>query len=278
MTDSYFEEETYFPPRDRYPATPVICREEFLEEFGDDYHEGQHVTLIGPTQRGKSRMSKEMAKRVISDKLRLIVLLGKPPQRERTWTDEAADELNLQVIESWPETFIDQLRNLKAGRGWKKNASGYLLRPHHTMTDLQRDKETLTAEFRKAMIAAYASTKQKYIILVDEGHHVEVDLRLKEESEAPLMRGAPDAAKWTNLQRGFWVSKLNYNMPEHILLFKDKSTAEQQRYAEIGGVDPRYLIHVIKNLKTKRAANGGTYSQCVYFRRVDDDVRIIDTE
>lgn len=272
----YFEPD-YFPSRESFPRVETISREDFLDEFEEDYKPGQHLTAIGPTQRGKSRLTKEAAKRVISPDLKLITLAGKPPHRELTWTDDAAKELNLHVTEVWPPGVAEKTRNMWKGRGRQKNSSGFLLRPHHTMSDLEKDARELYVQFQKALIHAYGSTKQKFIALVDEGHHVEMDLGLKSESEAILMRGAPDCAKWTNLQRGFWVSKLNYNMPEHILLFKDKSSAEQQRYAEIGGVDPRHLSHVIKNLRTKRAPTGGTYSQAVYFRRVADDIRIIDT-
>ena len=69
---------------------PVISRKEFLQEFKHDYHDGQHATGIGPTQRGKSRLFREMLKRVISPDRKAIVLVGKPPGRERTWDDDAA--------------------------------------------------------------------------------------------------------------------------------------------------------------------------------------------
>ena len=115
------------------------------------------------------------------------------------------------------------------------------------------------------------------LLFVDEAHHVQVDLKLKRECEAPLMRGAPDNGIWHNLQRGRWVSQLLYDAPEHILFFRDDDKGNQQRYSEIGGVDTQYLQHLIRNLKTRRVQSGGTISQAVYFRRASNDVRIVDT-
>lgn len=258
----------------------IISRREFLQEFRSDYKPGQHLTTIGPTQRGKSRLTKEMAKLVISPSLKLIVLLGKPPHRERTWTSDTARELNLMVTEVWPPHGLkDRAEHIRTrgSLGRKKEINGYLLRPHHTMTDEDADDANMFRHFRAGIRHAYKATKQQYITLVDEGHHVQVDLKLKKVCEAPLMRGAPDNAMWTNLQRGRYVSYLVYDAPEHVLIFKDKDESNQQRYSEIGGVDSRYMKHVVTNLRTKRVESGGTISQAAYFRRASDDLRIVDT-
>lgn len=263
----------YFPAREErlqraWPVAREISRSDFLTEFAHDYGDGQHVTVIGPTQRGKSRLTREMAKRVISPARKVIVLLGKPPHRERTWDKDAAKSLNLRVTETWPPRWPDPR---------DRNRNGWLLRPHHTMKDLAADDAEMVKHFRAAILHAYGSHKQKHITLIDEAHHVQVDLKLKRECEAPLMRGAPDNGIWHNLQRGRWVSQLLYDAPEHILIFKDDDKANQQRYSEIGGVDSQYLSHLVRNLKTRRVASGGTISQAVYFRRASNDVRIVDT-
>jgi hypothetical protein len=269
----------YFPAREtEFPRAEVIGRKDFVDQFARDYKSGQHLTAIGPTQRGKSRLTRELTQRVISPSRRLMVLLGKPPGRERTWDDKAARSLNLHITSTFPPDPMDWRpwwERIRYGRDSKRN--GYLLRPHHTMTDLDADDAEMYRQFKAGIAHAYKSTKLQWIILVDEAHHVQVDLKLKKQCEAPLMRGAPDCAIWHNLQRGRNVSMLCYDAPEHILIFRDDDKGNQQRYSEIGGVDSRYLSHLTRNLKTRRVPSGGTISQAIYFRRADNSVRIVDT-
>lgn len=267
-------DQTWVPPdSDATPGRsggtrrlPVISRREFLNEFKSDYSPGQHATGIGPTQRGKSRLFKEMLKKVISPDLKAIVLVGKPPGRERTWSDDAAKELNLRIVETYPPRFDPRDR--------KKN--GYLLRPHHSLTDPAADDIELQTQFRKAIVSNYAKTGKGTITVVDEGHQVQVDLALKKICEAPLMRGAPDNAMWTLVQRGRFVSYLCYDAPEHILIFRDDDRSNQQRYGEISGIDAREVTEITRMLKTKRNTTGGTISQCLYIRRSGAEMMIVD--
>jgi energy-coupling factor transporter ATP-binding protein EcfA2 len=262
----------YYPSRERtYPQPEIIPRKTFLKEFKSDYKDGQHLTTIGPSQRGKSRLTKEALKGIISPARKVIVLAGKPPHRERTWDNATADELNLRVTEEWPP----KIGITRDGRD--RNRNGFLVRPHQTMDDLDWDEANLIKQFRAAILHAYGSVKQKYITLVDEGYHVHVDLKLRKHAEAPLMRGAPDNAMWTNIQRSRFVSMYCYDSAEHVLMFRDDDRANQQRLSEIGGVDVKHLIHIVKNLRTERVPSGGTISQAAYFRRASNDVRIVDT-
>lgn len=283
MTDvfNFNDQEWEMPAASRdYPPAPVILRPDFLDEFADDYKDGQHVTLIGPTQRGKSRLGKEMLKRVISPSRKALVLVGKPPGRERTWDDAAAEELDLRVIDRYPPGVPDwaSIRDMmKHGRD--KNRNGFLLRPRQAMQEVEEDNAELRRQFKAGIMGQYrkASGTNKLITVVDEGHQTQVDLKLKNECEAPLMRGAPDNAEWTFMQRSRFVSYLCYDAPEHVLIFRDDDRSNQQRLSEIGGVDSRYLAHLVSHLRTERVPSGGTISQAVYFRRASNDVRIVDT-
>ena len=268
------EEETgYFPARDvDYQMPVLLSRQDFYDKFGDDYGDGQHLTELGPTQRGKSRMGKELLKRVISPDRKMLVLCGKPPGRERTWDKEAAEELNLIHLEQWPPNPYQRIRG--------RDHNGWLLQPKLKMQDPDEDEAILLANFKPAIMADHASRK-KTITVVDEGHQVHVDLKLKKHCEASLMRGAPDDSMWTFVQRGRFVSYLCYDAPEHILIFRDDDRANQQRYSEIGGVDSRYLSSIVRRLRTERVRSGptstATISQAVYFRRSGSEVYIIDT-
>lgn len=248
----------------------VLPREEFLDKFGAEYNRGQHVSFFGPTQRGKTKLCHMMLKRVISPQHPCVILAGKPPGRDSTMED-AAKYLNLRIVEEWPpfRTWKDRQRN------------GYILRPRHTMKNLDKDDRNMQEHFRAAILGNYASRGKPVITVLDESYHVQLDLRLKKEAEAPLMRGAPDNAEWNLAQRGKMISYLCYDAPEWIIIFQEPTELERRRYAEIGGIDYRVVTELVKNLKTytvKTKTGQGTISECLVFRRSGSEMFIVDVK
>lgn len=241
----------------------VIPRQEFIDEW--DYQDGQHVTMLGPTQRGKTTLAIQLLGKSATPDRKAVLLAGKPPGRDKVM-GEAAKNLNLRVVEEWPPlpSYKDRKRN------------GFVLRPKQGLRDLDEDRENVRSNFRRALMSNYAS-KKPVITVVDEAHHVQNDLKLKNEYEAPLMRGAPVNSEWSLIQRGRWMSYLCYDAPEHVFIFYDPDISNQRRYSEIGGVDPEFIRHVVKNLKTYRTPNGMTVSECLYIRRSGPQLYIVDT-
>lgn len=242
----------------------VVPRREFINDIFD-YGNGQHLTALGPTQRGKTTLCLQLLRANISPERRVTILAGKPPGRDKTMA-QAAEKLKLRIVESWPP-------NRRPG---DKNRNGWVLRPHHTMKDLDRDNAELQRQFREAILYNYGRTKAPTITMVDEAHHVQQDLKLKKECEAQLMRGAPHAGMWSLVQRGRYVSYQVYDAPEHIFVFYDPDKSNRERYAEIGGVDPKFVEDVTSKLKTTRVASGGTISQALYIRRSGPELYIVD--
>lgn len=255
----------------------VVPRREFLREFGRDYGNGQHITLIGPTQRGKTTLALEMLQRVISPHRKALVLAGKVPGRDRTMA-AAGDKLGLQYVEDWPPPVIPIVSKRRTGG---KHPNGYILRPlTKPSTNVDAENATLSREFRKGMQAAYASQEpigKPCVLFVDEAHLIQNDLGLKTEYEAPLTRGAPDVAVWSLIQRGRYISYHAYSAPEHLVLFYDPDWSNVRRYAEmIGGVDPSYITSVVTQLKMYRVRTGGTISEALYIRRSGPELFIVD--
>lgn len=234
--------------------------------FGDDYQQGQHVTMLGPTQRGKSYCCRQMLGKVISPEHKCVILAGKPPGRDPGMED-AARELNLREVDEWPPPY-----NIK-----DRKLNGYVLRPHQGMRDLDADNANLRRQFRSALMRNYAS-KKPVITVVDEAYHVQIDLKLKQEYEAALLRGAPVNAEWSLLQRGRYTSLNAYDAAEHILIFFDPDETNVRRYAEfVGGVNPRTVANIVAGLKTERVATGGTISEFLYLKRSGSQMYIVET-
>lgn len=243
----------------------TVDRESFVRKFGEDYRNGQHVTMLGPTQRGKTYMCVQLlGSGAANPQRKCIILAGKPPKRDATMAG-SAKKLNLRIVEEWPPLYTPRDR--------KRN--GYVLRPRQTLDDLDADEANLKRQFGKALKSAYASGKP-VIMVVDEAHMVQNDLKLKKEYEASLMRGAPVVAQWSLIQRGRYMSYHAYAAPEHIFIFYDPDLSNRQRYSEIGGVDPRQMADIVSKLKTETEPKSGmTISQCLYYRRSDPDNLII---
>lgn len=248
-------------------AVPILSREEFLAYFKENYGDGQHVTFLGPTQRGKTTLAHQMLHEVISPKRKCVVLAGKPPHRDPVMA-KAAKRLNLDIVEEWPPTAIEKYKNRK------KN--GYVVRPVQSMKNHSEDSAHVAAEFRKAMMSCYASTVP-VILVVDEAHHVQNEYKLRKELEAPLMRGAPHCGVWCLVQRGAFMSYHVYDAPTWFLIAYDPDVANQKRYAEIGGIDPKFLARLLTTLQTTTGDDGrSTVSEFVCIRRSGPELFIVD--
>lgn len=241
------------------PDLEVYPRPEFRRDFGDEYQPGQHVTFLGPTGRGKSRLCYELLGEVISPDMPVISLHGKIKGRDPV-INQAGKRYHLRNVPALPS---------KARMTWdrKRKWNGYIICPLTKPTSPETEKTLLHVAFKDAIARNYQTTKRKTITHINEAHQTQADLRLKEDVEAPLMRGGPDNAVWHEGQRGAYLSYHTYNAPEHIFIFLDPDRKNRERYADLGVADPQEIMEITTNLKTAKSADGRTISQCLYIRR-----------
>jgi hypothetical protein len=259
--------------RDRtaeYGTIDVVPRKDFCQEFGREYGSGQHFTGLGPTRRGKTRLTRQLLAKCASKDRKALVLHGKIKGRDPE-IPAMAKELNLRIISEYPPDW----------RPGDRNRNGFILVPlQRPAESIEQENALLTQEFRKGIHANYSDVKHDTILLVDESHQAQETLKLKRELEGPLMRGAPQCAEWNNIQRGRYVSYHCYDAPEHIIIFFDPDISNQKRYSEIGGVDPDYVRHITRGLQTRTIkTNGGrdkaTISEALYIKRGGPTLMIV---
>jgi energy-coupling factor transporter ATP-binding protein EcfA2 len=254
---------------------PIISRKEFLRDFSENYRPGQHVTLLGPTGRGKTKMIGQMViavQRRYPGLFTVFILHGKIKGRDDTIV-RLGEAGQFQMITEGKPTLWHRLRH----RHMEKYRNGYIVRPLEKPSTTEEENKLLRQEFGRSIHKGYhANRKHPVILIVDEAHQTQVDLKLKSACEGPLMRGRPVCGEWNNIQRGRFVSQYAYDQAEDVLIFYDPVADNQERYAEIGGVDPKQLKYLSKNLKTFTAPDGSTYSQTIWFHRSGDKLAIVD--
>jgi hypothetical protein len=248
-------------------------RKEFIKFFAENYQPGQHVTFLGPSGRGKTKLMGQLLRAVLirfKGKVTARVLHGKIKGRDQT-IEKLSKAANLPISRTFPPSLRHRLRHRKS--------NGVIIRPlEHVRETPDEENKVLVGEFRRGIHSSYQTkVKRPVILVVDEAHQAQNDLGLRKECEGPLMRGRPACGVWSLVQRGRHVSYMVYDQAEWVLMFFDPNTDNQRRYAEIGGVDPRVLIALSRQLKTATVADGSTISQALCFRRSGDQLFIVDT-
>lgn len=250
----------------------VIPRRDFNEEFGKGYQAGQHLTALGPSGRGKTRQVGQLivAVRRYHPDIKFTILHGKIKGRDNT-IEQLSRAAKLPITHTAKLSRYQRLRYRDRG--------GHIVRPLEKPGDsITEENAVLSREFGKAIHKNYhTSHKRPMVTVVDEAHQAHTDLKLKTQAEGPLMRGRPDNAMWSLVQRGRYVSYMVYDQAEYLLIYYDPDVDNQKRYAEIGGVDPLYIRDLASELKTRTVADGSTISQALFFRRSGSYLAIVDT-
>jgi len=245
-----------------YGTIEVVPRKEFVRQFGKEYGSGQHYTALGPTRKGKTRLSRQLLKVCVSPERKGLVLHGKIKGRDPE-IPEMAKDLNMRTISEYPPEW----------RWGDRKRNGFILVPlERPAASVAEENVILEKQFRQGIYANYSNVSVDTIMLVDESHQAQETLKLKKDLEGPLMRGAPQCAEWNNIQRGRFVSYHCYDAPEWIVIFHDPDVSNQRRYSEIGGVDPQYIRNVTSGLQTRTIkTNGGhdtaTISEALCIKR-----------
>lgn len=234
-----------------------FTREEFLSEYFD-YRPGEHVSFIYPTRRGKTHLAYQCLDAAMKQHPELSVASLMPKPRDPATTSWAAN-LSLKEIDEWPP------RN----RWWQDRPRGYVLWPHHDPSlEASANREMIAGRLRKCLSAQY--WRGNSITFADDVHNLAILMGLNPELEEFWTAGGSSGAglwsanqKPSGTQHSGSVSSFSYNAPAHLFLGKDTDERNVRRFGEIGGVDPREVEGIVRNLRLYQV-DGNTVSEVLY--------------
>lgn len=222
----------------RYGGVPVpqIGRQDFLERW--KYNPGEHLTILGYTQSGKTTLGFQLLESVVHPKLQAMVLVMKP--RDKT-VSQWGRQLGLLRTRSWP-AFTGWRRIFGAGQ------NGYLVWPSHTF-DPDIDDPRHYRIFRATMLGSYKSKKAN-IIVADEAGGLAKELHLEKPLKTLLSKGSSmGTGVWEFTQRPVDMPALGYNGATHLFFHQDPDKRNRERLREIGGRhDPKMLEAIVTHL------------------------------
>jgi hypothetical protein len=224
-------------------SVQYIPRNEFLDEHWD-YRPGEHVSLIEPTQGGKTHLAYQLLDKAMEQnpQLEAVSLMPKPNSPA---TVSWASSLNLKETPSWPPERWP----------WQSKPRGYVVWPKHRKDlDAQANREQVAAKLKKALSRQY--WKGNSIVFADDVYVIAALMGLNAELEEYWTAGAEGGAGlWSANQKpsgtvgGGGVSSFSYNAPTHLFLGRDRDERNIKRFSEIGGVDPRLVESIVRDLR-----------------------------
>jgi hypothetical protein len=219
-----------------------FSREEFLTERWN-YRPGEHVSLIAPTQNGKTTTMFDLLKHTDTSWCTVppVMLVAKP---QDPVVSAGLAELEYKETNSWPPR-----------KGWfSEKPEGYGLWPPH-LKDVESatNNAHLAAKFKPAIRELF--WKGNTISIGDEVYHLCAVLGLSEELTQHWTQGAGmGSGLWTATQKPSGthqgsIPSFMYNSPTHTFLGKDPDERNRKRFGEIGGVDPKILSNAVMGLQ-----------------------------
>lgn len=217
-----------------------FTREEFLTTRWN-YQLGEHVSLIAPTQNGKTTTLFQLLKHTDPSHCRIppIMLVAKP--RDRVVAEGLAD-LEWKETEQWPPRRPP----------WRDKPPGYGLWPKHIKNaSPETNNAHLAKAFEPAIGEAYWGGNS--ILVADEVYYLCV-LGLQSRLTDHWTKGhGMGAGLWTATQKPSGTTQASipsfmYNSPTHTFLGKDPDRRNRERFSEIGGIDGKTVGETVLKL------------------------------
>lgn len=192
-----------------------------------DWRQGEHITLIGPTGRGKT----ELLIKLIEDHP-WVVFLG-TKQTDATQS-RLVQELHYREISSPHELNMEVSRK-------------FLFRPPFPKASAEQLKASHRNAFRQLIMRAYR--QEGWTIAVDELRYICRFLGLSDEMELIYLQGRSQGSSVTGgTQRPRFVPLEAYDQATHLFFWKDPDRSNLERVGEAAGLPRQLVLQVVPTL------------------------------
>lgn len=213
-------------------AVAAIDRKTFLNDVWT-YDAGEHVSFIAPTQSGKTFLAFQLLTRSVTEDLPGFILVMK--RRDKTVSDFLA-------AHKWKRSVT-----YPVAPSVTKTPPGWAIWPHHT-NDPDADDARMARIFHELLRDRYV--KGDSIVFADEIQGLVEEMGLERDVVRIWARGASEGCGlWAATQRPYKAPQHMYSQAEHIFVAYTPDRRDQDRFAEIGGVDPDLVKSVVANLE-----------------------------
>jgi len=247
--------------RPRIHGVEVFKRQEFgSERFW--YEPGNHCVFAGPTGKGKTELAFNLLQYVATPEFPAYVTVCKPSDPTSSKWGKILGFKRLSTYPTPPQL--------------GQKPPGYLVWPK--FGDVNQDIDRCSNIMRALLEERYAAgakgkAKSQCTILLDDTVVLSKIMKLDDIMTTHLaMARAMGIGGWYFVQKptdsgkaAIWA----YGMSEHVFIFFDPDRRNQQRYDEIGGVDPRFIASVTTQMQPY---------QCLYIRRTGGHMCVIDKD
>ena len=207
---------------------PILDRNSFLNRFSDAWEPDQHISLIGPTGRGKTFTARQILER----RHGTVIILA-PKGVDKTLRGFGYH------IKKWPPPFYVP----------GPNKSGNWLLRLEPRIKTPKDLAKVREEFAKALLRGFS--KGSMTVYIDE-LQVTADPRmmgLGKLIEADLLMGrSRDLSIVSSIQVPRWAPRAAYDQASHVLMWRQRDLPSLRRIGEISGVDTRKVMNAVKEL------------------------------
>lgn len=213
-------------------------RQEFFEERWT-YKPGNHITILAPTDYGKTTFTTELLRYTCGPDLPVLNFALKP--RDKVMSAEC-ERQGWKIVRDWPPLVLGR-RN------------GWTLWPKHT-ADPDFDDARMAPMIRAALMWVYlnASKSKRRGMIVNADEMEEIQRLLAVIGKASMLRGlyrrmrSNGGSMLTGCQAPRHLVTDAYSQCEHLFLGNDPEKRNQDRFAEFGGVDPEIVKRAVVQL------------------------------
>lgn len=220
-------------------ANPEPVEEVPFDDFLDRFvwRQGEHLSLIGPTGRGKTTLARHLLP--MRDWVTVVATKPMDPLVESMRDD------GYTIIREWPKHLDKEL------------ARRLVLWPRYTTAE---DAKTQQRVIHRALTEMFAA--RGWTIYLDELAYIANQLKLRSATEMLWQQGrSVGITVVAGTQRPAHVPLFMYDQATHLFLFQDRDEVNLKRMAGMGGADSKRVRHAVQNLPSRHHVlyvNGGS--------------------